>query len=136
MYQLMLGKLFKSKNFMHASLSVIKATKLYCKYHVLCILFKTLLSSLMEWNYFYFRLSRPLSENQINLIENTPPQQQREKRCTEFGKSGLSNLLRPKCPTKCGNISETSSLIVKGELFTAASQEGIEMESTSESTKI
>ena len=90
----------------------------------------------MDWNYFYFRLSRPLSENQINLIENTPPQQPREKRCTEFGKSGLSNLLRPKYPTKCGNISETSSLIVKGELFTAASQEGIEMESTSESTKI
>ena len=80
-----------------------------------------------------FRLSRPLSANQIDLIVDTPPQQQKEKRCAEFGKSGLSNLLRPKYPTKCGNVSETSSLIVKGELFDATSQERIEMELTGES---
>ena len=81
-----------------------------------------------------FRLSRPLSTNQIDLIVDTPPHQQKEKYCgVEFGKSGLSNLLRPKYPTKCGNISETSSLIVKGELFDASSQERIEMELTGES---
>ena len=63
-------------------------------------------------------------------MKDTPPQQQREKHNTDFGKSGFSNLLRPKHPTKCGNISETSSLIVRGELFDGSSQERIEIEST------
>ena len=85
----------------------------------------------MEKNYGTFRLSRPKSENQINLMKDTPPQQQREKHNNaEFGKGGFSNLLRPKQLTKCGNISETSSLIVRGELFDGSSQERIEIEST------
>lgn len=63
-------------------------------------------------------------------MKDTPPHQQREKHSAELGKSGFPNLLRPKHPTNCGNISETSSLIVRGELFDGSSQERIEIEST------
>ena len=73
-----------------------------------------------------------MSENQINLIETTSPQVYKERKCAEFGKSGLSNRLRPKCINASGNVSETSSLIIRGDLIGAASRERIEMECISD----
>ena len=67
-----------------------------------------------------------MSENQINLIETTSPQVYNDRTREEFGKTGTSHLLLVST-NACGNVSETSSLVIRGDLICAASGERIEM---------
>ena len=72
-------------------------------------------------------MERPVSENQVDMITDTPRGILKETRHTDVNKDDANNLLKPNCWNGCGNVSETSSLIFKGSLWAPNSKEQIEM---------
>ena len=74
----------------------------------------------------FCRSAHPVSENQIDLISRTPTPLLSKQRGTGLNKTELSVLLHPKCLNSSGNVSETTSLVIKGDLFGADTRERIE----------
>ena len=80
-------------------------------------------------------MERPVSENQVDLITDTPRGILKENRNTGANKDDANNLLKPNCWNGCANVSETSSLIIKGSLWAPNSREHIEMKEVKEIKK-
>ena len=80
-------------------------------------------------------MERPVSENQVDLITDTPRGILKETCNTEANRGDANNLLKPNCWNGCANVSETSSLIIKGSLWAPNSREHIEMKEVKEIKK-
>ena len=79
-----------------------------------------------------FRIAHPNSENRIDLITDTPTELITKQRCAEITKTKLSVLMDPKDVHPSGNASETTSLVIKGDLFSEDTKGRIGHEKNSE----
>ena len=68
----------------------------------------------------------PGSETEIAQISHTHTPLLTKQRYPELAKTELSVLMHPKCCNASGNVSETTSLVIKGDLVTADKRRRIE----------